>query len=68
MAFIARPRSYAVGAQLGVQGVIHGPEINLNAQYGFGDAESDHAGQFNRSIQNTDSFYHTLLNTLFPPE
>lgn len=69
MAFAARPRSYAVGAQSDVQGVIsEGKQIDLAAQFGFTDANWDHSGEFNRNIQITGSFYHTLLISLFPSD
>jgi hypothetical protein len=69
MAFVARPRSFAVGAQPDVQGVISEQgQVDLAAQFGFGRESWDHSGEFNRSIQQMASFYRTLLNTLFPPE
>lgn len=42
MPFCARSRSYAVGAQPDVSGVIHGAEVDLHAQFGFGDTVEDH--------------------------
>jgi hypothetical protein len=60
MAFAARPRSFAVGAQSGVQGVIHGTELDLNDQFGFGDTELDHAGQFNRNSQLVSALYRQI--------
>jgi hypothetical protein len=64
MAFAARPRSYAVGAQEGVEGVIFGTEVDLTAQFGFEAAQSDHSGQFNRSIQQVWNLYTALLNRM----
>src|SRR6266542_5460893 len=48
MSFVARPRSYAVGAQPGIGGPIQGGEIDLAAQFGFGNGRADHSGQFTR--------------------
>jgi hypothetical protein len=64
MAFAARPRSYAVGAQPGVDSVILGSEVDLAGAFGFGREESDHSGQFNRAIQQVLNFYFTLLRRL----
>jgi hypothetical protein len=35
MSFVARPRSKAVGAQPGVEGVIQGGSVDLKGNYGF---------------------------------
>ena len=64
MAFVARPRSYAVGAQPGVQGVITGTEVDLNAEFGFDRDVADHSGQYTRTIQQLRGFYSTLLERL----
>ena len=61
MAFAARPRSFAVGVQPGVQGEIHGTELALAANFGFTDARADHSGQFTRTIQQVWGLYSTLL-------
>jgi hypothetical protein len=70
MPFVARPRTKAVGAQSGVQGQIHGEEVDLQAQFGFGGAASDHSGQWNRNIQDpaVGPFYFKLRENLFPPQ
>lgn len=60
MAFCARPRSYAIGAQPGVQGMILGDEVDLNVQFGFGTGAPDHSGQYTRSIQQVGDFYFIL--------
>jgi hypothetical protein len=60
MAFCARPRSYAVGAQPGVQGAITGTEVDMAARYGFNNDVADHSGQFNRPIQNVWNFYRQM--------
>jgi hypothetical protein len=64
MAFCARPRSYAVGAQSGVLGVIHGDELDLTGQFQFGDSVADHSGQWKRSIQEVWNLYSILLDRL----
>lgn len=68
MAFCARPRAKAVGAQPGVGGVIHGTGVDLTAGFGFGRNSDEHSAQFNWNIQQVNGFYHTLLNSLIPPE
>ena len=59
-AFIARPRSKAIGAvddALGNRPQIM-EHVNLNASpYNFDNRESDHSGQFNRRIQEVDELY-----------
>ncbi len=67
MAFVALPRTKAVGAQQSVSGVIHG-QIDLHANFGFDLNRQDHSAQFNWNIQNVEPFYSILLNTLFPPQ
>jgi len=64
MAFCARPRSYAIGAQPGVHGMISGAEVDLHVQFGFGADVSDHSGQYNRNIQQLGGFYFTLRQKL----
>jgi hypothetical protein len=64
MAFCARPRTYAVGAQPGVHGVIGGTEVDMHVQFGFGDTAADHSGQYTRSIQQVHGFYSRLLEKL----
>lgn len=67
MAFAARPRSYTVGAQPNVEGVIFtANQVDLTAQFGFLDQYWDHSGEFNRNIQQTGGFYGALLDNLFP--
>ncbi len=67
MAFCARPRAKAVGAQAGVGGVIHGSSVDLFASFGFNQASDEHSAQFNWDIQRVTGFYHQLLNALIPP-
>ncbi len=64
MGFCARPRSYAVGAQPGVQGVIDGTEVDMHVRFDFGDTAADHSGQYTRSIQQVRAFYSTLLEKI----
>jgi hypothetical protein len=69
MAFVARSRSRAVGAQPGVSGAIDSTaQIELNTgTYGFGNDRTEHSGQFNYNIHKANPFYNSLLNALFPP-
>lgn len=61
MPFAARPRSYAVGAQPNIQGVISEEgQIDLQNQFGFTDNSYDHSGEFNRDFQQVYSFYRQL--------
>jgi hypothetical protein len=64
MAFCSRPRSYAVGAQPGVHGVIGGTEVDMHVEFGFGDTIPDHSGQFTRPIQQLRPFYSRFLERL----
>ena len=62
-AFIARPRSKAVGAVDASLG--NRPSdmqhVNLNdAPYNFDDREGDHSGQFNRRTQEVDALYREI--------
>lgn len=69
MPFVSRPRSLAVGVQPGVGGVLKANrELNLKTTYGFGGAQYDHSGEFNRNIQSTQvqGFYSDLISALFP--
>jgi|GEM_PF-3643695 len=65
MAFVARPRSEAAGASNAVAGSITsrynvGPDTASN----FRDDSTDHSGQFNRRIQQTQDYYSQLLSAL----
>jgi hypothetical protein len=66
MAFVARPRSKAVGAVLGVGGFLDQTgETDLGGTaYGFGRSDRDHSGQFNWSIQRLDAFYRQLVDVM----
>ncbi len=64
MAFCARPRSYAMGAQPGVHGMIVGTEVDLNARFGFDRDAADHSGQYTRTIHQVRGFYSTFLEKL----
>ena len=64
MAFIARPRSRAVGAEGRTGSPIRGG-VNLEgSSYGFGNKRYDHSGQFNRTIQVLQPFYRKLAEKL----
>jgi hypothetical protein len=68
-AFVARPRSRAVGAGEGTAGnpVAAGPvttHVNMRTEYGFDTRPSDHSGQFNRTIQQVAGLYERILETL----
>jgi hypothetical protein len=63
MAFVARPRSKAAGAQPDVGGVIQGGQLDLKANYGFDIDSHDHSAEFNWNIQQlggTNGFYRQL--------
>jgi hypothetical protein len=71
MAFIARPRSQAVGARAGVGGAID-DQVNIGSgsPSGFEDTRRDHSGQFERRIQETQQFYAVFsekLQLVSPP-
>ncbi len=68
MPFVARPRGLAVGASPNVHGQIQGQQLDLENQLGFGAAEGDHSGEFNRNIQELPiwPFYSQLRTNLFP--
>jgi pimeloyl-ACP methyl ester carboxylesterase len=75
LAFLARSRTKAVGAQPltgytatgNPLGIMSG-RLNLNAQpYGFTGASDEHSAQFNRPIQRRlIGFYRTIVDTLVP--
>jgi hypothetical protein len=68
MPFVARSRSKAVGAQIGVANVVDSTaQVDLAAQVGFAERDFDHSGQFNRPIQQpqTQGFYLLLRAALF---
>ena len=73
MPFVSRPRSKAVGALEGVNGMIGGGELDLKANFGFDTDSQDHSAQFNWSIQQLgglNGFYRQLgisLKVLQPP-
>jgi len=67
MAFVARPRSQAVGALAGVAGQVSGGQLDLTAHFNFQNSSQEHSAEFNWNIQRVEPFYQTLLSTLFPP-
>jgi hypothetical protein len=68
MSFVARPRSKAVGALPGVNGVIEGGQVDLKGNFGFDTDKSEHSAQFNWNIHRTRSFYAQLIASLFPQQ
>jgi len=62
MAFIARPRSKAVGALGATRGAV-GLEVPIGpgTPSDFGDTQPDHSAQFARPIQGLQPFYQELL-------
>ncbi|HEU0047799.1 MAG TPA: alpha/beta hydrolase, partial [Nitrososphaera sp.] len=63
MAFVARPRSKAVGAETHNASVF-GSVVNLQPLCGFGADSQDHSGQFNWRIQQLGSLYQRLFEDL----
>lgn len=64
MALVARPRTYAIGAEPRVQGVVE-ESFDLNGnRLAFG---AEHGAQFSRDIQETTAFYDLLLDTFGMP-
>lgn len=67
MAFVARPRSKAVGAQGGALGQVRGnikAEVDLRGSFGFNDSIAEHSAQFNWSIQQVNGYYEELLTQM----
>ena len=62
MAYVARPRSKAIGAEPNSANVFP-DSVNL-ADYGFGEAQSDHSGQVNRRIQQVSDFYKKIFDEM----
>ncbi|MEI8341113.1 MAG: hypothetical protein WCH43_06195 [Verrucomicrobiota bacterium] len=62
MAFVARPRSKAIGAEPNSTSVFP-QSIDLQG-YGFTNQRPDHGGQFNRGIQQLDGFYQIIFNEI----
>jgi probable HAF family extracellular repeat protein len=63
MAFAARPRSKAAGAELH-NATVFGSVLNLESSCNFGADFSDHGGQFMRPIQDLNSFYTRIAEEL----
>jgi Regulator of chromosome condensation (RCC1) repeat/Alpha/beta hydrolase of unknown function (DUF900) len=67
MAFIARPRSKATGAEphsASMLGQLSGTAINLHQLCGFDSDQSDHSGQFSWRIQQLGPFYDRIVEEL----
>ncbi len=63
MAFVARPRSKAAGAELH-NATVFGSVFNLKTSCNFGADVDDHSGQFTRSIQQLRPFYQRMVSEL----
>jgi hypothetical protein len=63
MAFVARPRSRAAGAEQS-SAAVFSDSINMEIEYGFTREFDDHGGQFMRSVQRLDSFYKRMFDEL----
>lgn len=64
-AFVARPRSKALGAEPN-SAIVFGEAgaVDLHLLCGFDSDETDHSGQFNRGIQALHPFYQRMLDEL----
>jgi hypothetical protein len=63
MSFIARPRSRALGVQ-DTTGFTNFNMADESLRYPFGDARTEHSGQYQRPIQKTHMFFNTLLDSM----
>jgi hypothetical protein len=63
MAFVARPRSRAAGAELH-NATVFGSVLNLQTSCNFGLEVADHSGQFTRPIQQLRPFYQRMVSEL----
>jgi hypothetical protein len=63
LAFVARPRSKAAGAELHNASVF-GTVFNLESACGFGADVDDHSGQFTRPIQQLRPFYSRMVEEM----
>ncbi len=70
-AFIARPRSKALGAVTGIgtstPGLPFNEHINMQNDFGFDGRDSDHSGQFNRTNMEVSGLYLRIFNIVSPP-
>jgi len=63
MAFIARPRSEALGARH-TDGLTNFDLKEPSLRYPFGTDRSEHSGQYERPIQKTHKFFNMLLDSM----
>jgi hypothetical protein len=63
LAFVARPRSKAAGAEPR-NATVFGSVVDLQAVCGFGADVDDHSGQFTRPIQQLTPFYKRMAEEL----
>jgi hypothetical protein len=61
-AFVARSRTHAVGAQLGLGGRINS-SVDLHTQFGFDKAFNDHSAQWTWPIQTTRPYFQQVLRS-----
>jgi hypothetical protein len=66
-AFVARSRTWAIGAQAPVSGQTNEGVIrftvDLKAQFGFGNTLSEHSAQWTRPIQTSRPYYQQVLRS-----
>ena len=63
----AEARCYAMGAQTNLAGPFQGNQVNLQSALGFTDADSDHSGEFNSTIQRRSAFWDQVLTSMQIP-
>lgn len=63
LAFVSRSHTFATGAEIRTAGPIT-DFLNLQKAFGLTFATADHAGQFERSIQDINGYYSVLLRTI----
>ena len=61
---IAEARCYAMGAQANLGGPFNLNQVDLNASFGFTDADNDHSAAFNSIVQNRFSFWGQVLTSM----
>ena len=66
-AMVARARTLSIGQSgpTSAHGVIQSA-VNLNAQFNFNDAISEHSAQWNRPIQTSLPYYIQLRDSISP--
>ena len=64
LAFVARSRSRALGAEPNVMGQFDSHDYRNLAEIDFGRSREDHSGQFNRTIQEVFGLFGKIVNDL----